>query len=272
MSYEDRVLALFGEANPVSNESDVRELSRPTLQLIEHREDAMSDTKVRAIDTERPIVKQDRGRRLIYGAAAAVVALVVGTVGWFALAGGGDEAPDTGVSKQAASDQIAVIETFFQRWSDGKVFEAMSLVGDQDWTEGNVFIGQEMEYVIALEPDGWSWTVSNCTEQASGAYLCTIGLVGDPLFDALGVGAAQAQFRVEDGKLTQIPRVLGVDAAQADQRLAVYAQAQDPDGYEAACVGANGRAWEANGVVYNRECGAFLAPYLEPLAAELAAG
>lgn len=268
MSYEDRVLALFGDANPVSDEADIDQLTRPALQLIEQREDAMSDTKERTIDTNRPIVKEERGRRVLYSAAAALVALIVGTVSWIAWTASNEPSPDSAVGVE---DGVAVVETFFQRWTDGDVFGAMDLVGDQDFVEGNVFLGPELEYVIALEPDGWSWSVTDCTEQVPGTYNCSIRLIGDPLFDAMGVAAGRAQFTVEDGKLGNMPRVLGIDAAQADQRLATYARQQDPAGYEAVCVGANGRAWEENGVVYNRACGAFLSQYVAPLAAEISA-
>jgi hypothetical protein len=266
MSYEDRVLALFAAANPVSNDATLRELERPSLKLLEQGEHEMSDTKIRPIDTDRPIVKQERNRGLLYGAAAAILALVVGTAAWIAFAGPGDETPDA-----AAGDSIAIIEDFFQKWSAGDVRGAFALVGDQDWVEGNVFIGPSMEYIAALEPDGWSWSVTDCAEQVPGTYNCRVQLVGDPVLDALDGSAGQSQFKVEDGKLTQVPRVLGVGGAQADQALAEYARIQDPSGYEAACVGANGRAWEENGVVYNGVCGAFLSQYLEALAAELTA-
>ena len=266
MSHEDRVLALFAEANPVSDHATLDDLMRPTLSLIEQGEDAMSDTKQQPINIDRPIVKQERTRGLLYGVAAAILALVVGTVGWIALAGSGETPPDS-----AAEESIAVIEDFFERWSAGDVTGAMALVGDQDWTEGNVFLGSTMEYVVALEPDGWAWSISGCAEQVPGTYNCRVELVGDPLFDAIGGAAGQSQFKVEEGKLTQVPRVLGVGAGQADLALAQYAQTTDPSGYEAACVGANGRAWEENGVVYNRACGTFLSQYLEPLAAQLTA-
>ena len=266
MSYEDQVLAVFADANPIPDTAAFDDLMRPTLTLIEQGEEAMSDTKQQPISIERPIVKQERNRGLLYGAAAAILALVVGTVGWIALAGSGDDPADV-----AAGDSIAIIETFFQKWSEGEVNQAFALVGDQDWTEGNVFLGPTMEYVVAVEPDGWFWSVTGCAEQVPGTYNCRVELVGDPLLDALGGSFGQSQFKVENGKLTQVPRVLGIGAAQADQALATYAQTQDPSGYEAACVGANGRAWEENGVVYDKACGTFLSQYVEPLAAELTA-
>lgn len=266
MSFEDRVLALFADANTVSDEATLDDLMRPSLQLIEQGEDAMSDTKVRQIDTDRPIVKQERSRGRIYGLAAAVIALLIGTVSWIALAG----SPDKTLEEAAADgDPIAIIEVFFQRWSGGNVNGAFALVGDQDWTEGNVFLGPEMEYVAALEPEGWFWSVTDCVEQVPGTYNCNVALVGDPVLEAMGGAAGRAQFKVEGNKLTQVPRVLGIGAAAADQRLARYAEVQDPERYQAVCVGANGLAREANGVVYNRACGTFLSQYLVPLAAEL---
>ena len=266
MSYEDRVLALFADANPVADDASLDELIRPSLVPIEQREKAMSDTEIRSLDTHRGLATQDRWRGFRRGAAAAVAALVIGTVAWIVVTGATDDSPDA-----TTGDSIAVIEDFFRRWSDGDVSGAFALVGDQDWTDGNPFLRPTMEYVVALEPDGWYWSVTGCEEQVPGTFNCRVQLVGDPVLDAMGGAAGSAQFKVEDGKLTQVPRVLGVGAAAADQTLALFAQSQDPGGYEAACVGANGRAWEENGVVYDRECGAFLSQYLEPLAAELTA-
>lgn len=269
MSFDDRVLALFGEANPVSTEATLDELTRPRLALIEQGEEHVSDAKDGIVQLDRPIVKQERNRGLLVGLAAAVLALLIGTASWIALAGSPDK---TREEAAADGDPIAVIEVFFERWSAGDVRGAMSFIGDQDWTEGNPFIGQSMEYVVALEPEGWFWSVSDCAEQVADTYRCRIELVGDPLLDAVGGSAGQNQFKVEDGKITGAPRILGIGAAQADQALAQYARQQDPAGYEAACVGANGRAWEANGVVFNRACGAFLAPYVQPAADELTGG
>ncbi|NNC92853.1 MAG: hypothetical protein HKN80_10210 [Acidimicrobiia bacterium] len=266
MNFDDRVLTLFAEANPVRDDATLDELMRPSLKLIEQREASMSDTKMREIDADRSLVKQERSRGLTYGVAAAVVAVLMGTVSWLALAG----SPNTALNDAAADgDPVAVIEAFLQTWSDGDVDGAIGLIGDQEWVRDNAFLKPEMEYVVALEPEGWFWSATNCTEQAPGTYSCTIALIGDPLLDVMGEAAGPAQFEIEDGKLKQVPRLLGVGAAQADQRLAQYAEIQDREGYEAACTGSDGRALEENGVVYNGACGAFLSRYLAPLAAEL---
>ena len=263
MSYEDRVLALFAEANPVSDHATLDDLMRPTLSLIEQGEDAMSDTKQQPINIDRPIVKQERNRGLLFGVAAAVMALVLGTAAWIGLAGSNEKTTEAG-----QGDAIATIETFFQRWTEGDIRTGMQLVGEQDFTEGNVFLEPTMGYVSAVEPEGWFWSVTGCTEQVPGTYSCQVELVGDPLLEAMGVAAQQTQFKVEDGKLTQIPTTVGI-ASSVDRQLATYAQQQDPTRYEALCVGSNGRAWEENGVVYNQACGAFLSQYVAPLAAEL---
>ena len=268
MSYDDRVLALFAEANPVSDDAGLDELMRPGLQLIKQREEAMSEDEMRAIDTDRPIVKQERSRGLLYGAAAAMIALALGTGAWLALAGSAEK---TVAEDAADGEPVAVIEAFYKKWSEGDVNGALELVSTKDGTEDNLFLQQTMEYVTAIEPEGWFWSVSDCVEQVPGTYNCRVELVGDPLLATMGVVAGRLQLRVEDGKLTQAPQVFGVDAAQADRRLATYSQKQDPAGYEAVCVGANGRAYEANGVVYDNACGVFLAQYLESLAAELTA-
>jgi len=265
MSYEDRVLALFAEANPVSDHATLDDLMRPTLSLIEQGEDPMSDTKQQPINIDRPIVKQERNRGMLFGLAAAVVALVLGTAAWIGLTGSSEK-----TTEATSGEAVTIIETFFQKWDEGDITGAMGLVGEQDFTEGNVFLEPTMGYVSAVESEGWFWSVTDCTEQAPGTYSCRVELVGDPLLDAMGVAAQQTQFKVEEGKLTQIPASVGV-AGLVDRQLATYAQEQDPGGYEAVCVGSNGRAWEENGVVYNQACGAYLSQYVAPLAAELTA-
>jgi hypothetical protein len=267
MSYEDRVLALFADANPVPDDANLAELTRPNLQLIEQGEDTMSDTRVRAVDIDRPIVRAERNRGLLYGAAAAILALVVGTVGWIAVAGSDGETQDEAA---AGTDPIGLIESFYERWSMGNVAGALELGNPGDWTDTSlIFIETTMDYVVAIEPDGWFWSVHDCAEQATGTFNCGLTIVGDPLLDAMGLAAGRGQFSIEDGKLTEVE--LGQWTRAADRQLATYAEQQDPVAYEAVCVGSNGRAWEENGVVYNRACGAFLSQYLEPLAAELSA-
>ncbi|MBT8164397.1 MAG: hypothetical protein KJP22_06070 [Acidimicrobiia bacterium] len=265
MSYDDRVLALFAEANPVLDHAALDDLMRPTLSLIEQGEDPMSDTKQQPIEIDRPIVRQEGNRGRLFGLAAAVAALVLGTAAWIGLNGSSEK-----TTEATGGEAVTIIETFFQKWNEGDINGAMRLVGDQDFIEGNLFLEPTMGYVAAVEPEGWFWSVTDCTEQVPGTYSCLVELIGDPLLDAMGVAARQTQFKVEEGKLTQVPASVGV-AGLVDRRLATYAQEQDPAGYEAVCVGSNGRAREENGVVYNQACGAFLSQYVAPLAAELTA-
>ncbi len=222
-------------------------------------EKAMSDTKQRPINTDRPLVKQERTRGLLYGAAAAVIVLVLGTAAWIALAG-------SGATLEAAAeggDPVAVIEVFYQKWSEGDVDGAMEFVSTNQRT---FFLRSTMEYVVALEPAGWSWSVSDCAEQIPGTYRCRLELVGDPVIDAMGLEAGLPQLRVSGNRLIE---VADPAYAQADQKLAVYAETQDPEGYEAVCTEGNGLALDGQGVVYDQACGAFLAPYVPRLAAEL---
>jgi len=263
MSHEDRVLALFADANPVSDDAAVDDLMRPTLSLIEQGEDAMSDTKQQPINIDRPIVRQERTRGLLYGAAAAILALVVGTVGWIALAGSGEKTLEEAAE---GGDPVALIEVFYQRWSEGDVDGALEFVKTDSISTR--FLRGEMEYTAALEPDGWSWSVTECAEQVADVYRCRLDLIGDPIIDTMNLVGGFPQYRINGNRLTEVNFAF---YPEADLRLAVYAEAQDPTGYEAACIGANGLALEGNGVVYNGECGAFLAPYVEPLAAELTA-
>ncbi len=82
MNYEGQVLALFGEANPVSDLDTLEDLMSPRLEVVEQRTGDMTDTKVREIDPNRPIFKKDRRFGLVYGLAAALVVLILGSVVW----------------------------------------------------------------------------------------------------------------------------------------------------------------------------------------------
>lgn len=263
MTIEDRVLALFAEANPVSDNATLDDLMRPTLSLIEQGEETMSDTKQQPINIDRPIVKQERARGLLYGVAAAVMALVLGTAAWVGLAGSGEK---TLAEAAEGGDPVALIEVFYQRWSEGDVDGALEFVR-QD-SNSTMFLRGMMEYIVALEPDGWSWSVAECAEQVPDVYRCRLDLIGDPVLDAMDLTGGFPQYRIDGNRLTEVNFSSYIEA---DLRLAVYAEAQDPFGYEAVCIGANGLTMESNGVVYNGECGSFLAPYIAPLAAELTA-
>jgi len=90
VSYDDQVLALFGEANPVSDRDTLEHLLRPHLEVVEQRIGDMKETKVRVIDPAQPIVKQEQRHRLAYGLVAAVAVLIVGTVTWIAVVNDGE--------------------------------------------------------------------------------------------------------------------------------------------------------------------------------------
>lgn len=105
MNYEDQVLALFGEANPVSDLDTLEDLMSPRLEVVEQRTGDMTDTKVREIDPNRPIFKKDRRFGLVYGLAAALVVLMIGSVVWAVFLN--DSEPD--VAPQPAPTPTTVL-------------------------------------------------------------------------------------------------------------------------------------------------------------------
>lgn len=264
MSFDDRVLALFADANPVSSEATLEELTRPALTLIKQGEETMSDIKQRPINTDRPIVKQERNRGFVFGLAAAAIVLLIGTVAWIALAG----SPDKTLEEAAADgDPVAVIEVFHQKWSEGDVDGALQYVEPPD----SPTVRDTLEYVIALEPDGWFWSVRDCAEQVPGTYQCKLSLVGDPVIDAVSPEVRTVQFKVDGSSITGVGLV---NYLEVDQLLATYARQQDPDGYAARCEPSGeqpGGPGLSAGVLFNQECGAFMSQFLTPLAAELTA-
>ena len=102
MNYEDQVLALFGEANPVSDLDTLEDLMSPRLEVVEQRTGDMPDTKVREIDPNRPIFKKDRRFGLVYGLAAALVVLMIGSVVWAVFLN--DSEPDVAWRAVAKAD------------------------------------------------------------------------------------------------------------------------------------------------------------------------
>ena len=93
MIYEDQVLALFGEANPVSDLDTLEDLMSPRLEVVEQRTGDMTDTKLREIDPQKPIFQKQRRRGWVYGVAAAVVTLIFVGVAWAVLSND-SEPPD----------------------------------------------------------------------------------------------------------------------------------------------------------------------------------
>ena len=264
MSHEDRVLALFADANPVSDEANLDELTLPSLQLIEQREREMSDTEIGRVDTDRPLVKQAMPRGIILGVAAAMVALVLGTIGWLAAAGSGEKTLEEAA---ADGDATAVVELFYQRWSQGDVEGAHELVVPSGLESDRIFERALMEFVVALEPDGWSWSVADCGEVVPDVVQCTVRLVGDPVADVLGL-QNRVQFRLDGSRLATFPDVGSVELRATDAALARYAEERDRTGYAAACA-SNASSGRDEVPVYTADCGAFLSDYLQEFAATL---
>lgn len=107
MNYEDQVLALFGEANPVSDLDTLEDLMSPHLEVVEQRTGDMTDTKVREIDPQKPIFQKNRRRGWVYGVAAAVVAVIFVGVAWAVLSN--DSQPD--VAPQPAPTPTTIVDT-----------------------------------------------------------------------------------------------------------------------------------------------------------------
>jgi hypothetical protein len=106
VNYEDQVLALFGEVNPVSDLDTLEDLMSPRLEVVEQRTGDMTDTKVREIDPSRPIFKKDRRFGLVYGLAAALVVLMIGSVVWAVFLN--DSEPDVAPQPAPAPTTVPV--------------------------------------------------------------------------------------------------------------------------------------------------------------------
>lgn len=220
----------------------------------------MSNPEPPLIDTQRPSVRQNR--RWPYGVAVAAILVAVAIL--FSVAGRGpqtiEEAADSG-------DPAAVLQVFHQKWSDGNVDGALAYLHPSLLEESGEALGNLIEYTHAISPGGFSISVTECSEQAPDVWRCRIGVIGDPIVDAMNLSATSEQFRFEDGLMTQFGLS---DYRQADLALALVAQAGDPDGYQAACGRPGPGEFADGGVVYNRTCGEFLAPFVDATVAGLA--
>jgi len=93
---------------------------------------------------------------------------------------------------------------FFEDWKAGNVETALG------WLQPNARFGGSadnedarhfMEYVVALEPSGWSFSVTDCQSSGSSGVNCTVALVGDPVIDALGLEGRSVSFGFQDGRV-----------------------------------------------------------------------
>ena len=123
MSYEDQVLALFGEANPISEHDTLENFLRPRLEIVEQRTGNMTEQEVRHIDPTRPIVRKERRRGPVWGLAAAAAVLIIGTVSWIAFRDDGG----SGFAATPVDDALSVAAAYFEAYNAGDVEEVLAL-------------------------------------------------------------------------------------------------------------------------------------------------
>ena len=215
MNYEDQVLALFGEANPVSDLDTLEDLMSPRLEVIEQRTGDMPDTKVREIDPSRPIFKKDRRFGLVYGLAAALVVLMIGSVVWAVFLN--DSEPDvarqpaqtpttTPVTTQPPPTATAAVFTVDEALSVKDAYIEASNAGDVDAVlalfepDSSVVVGTLTVDLVTFErylvwsiAEGTTVTASDCTanELEDGVELTCGSTRHQHLAVAVGAPAAE---------------------------------------------------------------------------------
>ncbi len=150
MNYEDQVLALFGEANPVSDLDTLEDLMSPRLEVVEQRTGDMTDAKVGEIDLNRPIFKKDRRFGLVYGLAAALVVLMIGSVVWAVFLN--DSEPDVAGGLAAGTARITIGDTTWEAVADIQCLDFGTALGFRGSTHAARSPGPPM--IWSLRPAG----------------------------------------------------------------------------------------------------------------------
>lgn len=256
MKYEDQVLALFGEANPVPAGEAVEPLLRPHLDVVEQRSGIVTDTDVR--DMTRPITTNGKRRRLIYVLAAALFVVAAGAVTWLVIV------ERDGLHDAAlAGDPEAVVRVFFDEWAAGDLDAAQSWLHPDarfDTIADNEDARHFMEYVAGLLPSGWTFSVSDCESSSVERVGCTVALDGYRLAEALSLEGGLVEFSVRNGLITawNVPNY-----GRAEIELRTFAQAQDPVGFETACGREALGVRPPGGDVFGQKCGEFLGTFVD---------
>jgi hypothetical protein len=256
MTFEDRVLQRFADANPVPDSENLVPSPHQHMIAIERRRDAMTYTTKRPIDPDRVLPPPPRRRRVsIALAAAAVVAVSVAAV-W--LATGGNDESDTA----AAAESVAVVVSFHDRWNAGDVEGALALTSPDFASVGG---GRErtenfMEYVAVFIPEFGTWVLSDCVETEPAGTVECFTEFDDPMAEALGISGSNTQYTVREGQLAR----LGLPNYDAvDIQLKQFASAANPEGTEENC---GGIFW------YTPKCGEFLVTFVDDFLVSLETG
>ena len=203
MSYEDQVLALFGEANPISKHDTLENFLRPRLEIVEQRTGNMTEQEVRDIDPTRPIVRKERRRGPVYGLAAAVVVLIIGTVSWIAFR-------DDGGSGFAATP-VDIGRSFIQAQDAWDADAALALLAPDAVIDQGLFTNIEeypshFEWNRALD---WNFAVEECNQTVNDAVVevtCAYSYE-NAWTRALGVGpysGSTFDFVIADGQIQEL--------------------------------------------------------------------
>lgn len=203
MSYDDQVLALFGEANPVSDRDTLEHLLRPHLEVVEQRIGDMKETKVRVIDPAQPIVKQEQRHRLAYGLVAAVAVLIVGTVTWIAVVNDGE--PDV-------ASPVDIGRSFIEAQDAWDADAATALLAPDAVIKGSGLVTEVEQYASNFawyQALDWRWAVEECNQTTVGPpaeVRCTL-THQNAWTRALGVGpysGSSIDFVIGNGQIQEL--------------------------------------------------------------------
>lgn len=99
------------------------------------------------------------------------------------------------------------------------------------------------------------------------AVDCEVGSANQPLAEALNIGATPTQFRVRGHKITRVGYLKPYSLI--DAKLAAFVRPDNEESFVQACSDPEGRYLADAGVVYNAECGNFLASFTDRYLASL---
>lgn len=93
------------------------------------------------------------------------------------------------------------------------------------------------------------------------AVDCEVGALDQPLAEALNIGVTPTQFRVRGDKITRVGYLKPYSLI--DLRLAAFVRSIDEDRFIEACSELDGIYLADAGVVYNEQCGSFMASFTD---------
>ncbi len=208
-------------------------------------------------------------KRLLLFAAIALLAVV------FILLTGDESSPgDSTLAVTSTASSSASPTTVAAPTTTVDAAEAASAVVAQYWAylSGDP---TQVASILDLPPTAMSREVGLAEYSAAygGTYLadceagvvvagevvvdCLVDLVDEPLAAAFAIGPTPTQFRVRDGKISQVGYLKPYSTV--DLALSAHAARTDQEGFEAACSDPEGIYQSEAGVVYNGTCGAYMA-------------